>query len=317
MSKKSDTYQCLSLTREWLSFFKDKHITAAIDSMGLTDGAIRQFYANDLKTSWTESDFSIYLHSNEIKKDSLEGVWGSDSGIYKIGIVRSDNKEDSSFVAFITEADSIYWMPQHIKFEIKKTGKGYQTKYFRSKDHSYVYPILQKELDTLNFGVYRKWFKNPKEKIEQVTSKAIVDLSPKFKIIDQQTALFSFASLNYVRTVDTLIKQNEIFLRNIKHLIIDLRNNAGGSVLVYEKIIPYLYTNPILKEGDMVLATVDNIKGGYSNMHPELSDSLQSYFKDRIAKLNAHQGELYKLYPIDTLEYSSLKKNIPNVFPFQ
>jgi Peptidase family S41 len=312
VAKKSDQYECSSILREWLGFFKDKHMIAGIDATGFPEDSIRKFYENDKKVSWTEADLSHYLSVNKDKVDDIEGIWLSDTGTYRIGIVRSNDKKEHSFVGFIIKADSIYWMPGQIKFEIVKTEKGYQTKNFRSKDHSYMHPGLLKNGDTLSFGTYGRWYKNQKNKSGQTTAtKKNTDPAPRFTVLDDKTSMFSlasFASLDYIKIMDTLIKKNETILKNTKHLIIDLRNNAGGSVLVYEKLMPYLYTNPILKEGGMVLATDDNITYGYSNKHTELSDSLQQYFKERLAKLKAHKGELYPIYPVDTIKYPATLK---------
>ncbi|MCZ4224444.1 S41 family peptidase [Pedobacter rhodius] len=310
VAKVSDRYRCSFVMREWLAFFKDKHMTAGIDATGFPADSIRKFYVDDKKVSWGETDFNNYLSSNKGKTDSIEGIWGNTAGGYRVGIIR-DAKNKNSFLAFTITADNIYWMPQQVKFEVQKKKAAYQTKYFRSKDHSYVYPTLYKNGDTLDFGTYGKWVKNPAEVPAQAINKKTPDLSPKFKVVDEKTALISlpsFASLEYVKVMDTLLKQNEQVLKTTKHLIIDLRNNAGGSVLVYEKLIPYIYTGPILKEGGTVLATKDNIKGGYSNLHPELSDSLQKYFIERLAKLKAHQDHLYTIYPVDTLKLPSVEK---------
>lgn len=312
VAKKSDQYECSSILREWLSFFKDKHMIAGIDATGFPEDSIRKFYTNDKKVPWTESDLSHYLIVNKNKVDDIEGIWLNDTQTYRIGIVRINDKKENSFVGFIIKSDSIYWMPGQIKFEIVKTEKGYQTKVFRTKDHSYVYPALMKNRDTLSFGTYGRWYKNPNNKPRQImAAKKNADPAPRFSVLDDKTSMFSlasFASLDYIKVMDTLIKENETILKNTKHLIIDLRNNAGGSVLVYEKLMPYLYTNPILKEGGLVLATDDNITYGYSNKHTELSDSLQQYFKERLAKLKAHKDQLYTLYPVDTLKYSTIAK---------
>ncbi|MFC3560536.1 S41 family peptidase [Pedobacter jamesrossensis] len=310
VAKVSDKYQCSSLMREWLGFFRDKHMTAGIDATGFSADSIRKFYAADRKVSWSETDFSVYLVSNKKRIDSIEGIWGNTAGGYRVGIIR-DDKNRNSFLAFTITADNIYWMPHQIKFEIQKNLGKYQTKHFRTKDHSYAYPMLYKNRDTLDFGIYGKWVKNPDDLPAKSTNIKTADLSPKFKVLDKEGALLSlpsFASLEFIKVMDTLLKQNEQVLKKTKHLIIDLRNNAGGSVLVYEKLIPYIYTSPIHKEGGMVLATKDNIEGGYSNLHPELSDSLQKYFRERLERLKDHQDRLYTIYPVDTLKLPSVEK---------
>jgi len=74
--------------------------------------------------------------------------------------------------------------------------------------------------------------------------------------------------------------------------------------------MPYLYTKPILKEGGYVLATPENIKdSGYAKEYPETSDSIRNVFKKHLTELKAHQGEMYKLYPMDTIKFKTISKN--------
>ncbi|RZL62062.1 MAG: hypothetical protein EOO93_10635, partial [Pedobacter sp.] len=92
-------------------------------------------------------------------------------------------------------------------------------------------------------------------------------------------------------------------------LIIDIRGNGGGTVLIFRNLMRYIYTKPILTEGGMVLATEDNIKDGYSTEYPQISDSMKLVFKKNLAKLESHKGELFNLYPIDTIKFESILKN--------
>jgi hypothetical protein len=61
--------------------------------------------------------------------------------------------------------------------------------------------------------------------------------------------------------VDSLFAAQKENLSKSSNLIIDLRNNGGGSDDVYSVISPYLYTQPIKGIGVDALATNDNIKG--------------------------------------------------------
>jgi len=308
VADQATSYKCLSLCREWLSFFKDKHISFGMDFDKLNPDSVRKFFAMEEKTNWTENALKSYLGQNKETIDSIEGIWSV--GIYEVGIVK--DKKPDQFLGFILKADSIRWMPQQVKFRLAKKGNQYQTILFAGGDHSEQHPILSKHGDVLDFGIFGKWIKAPKPFLAALPIKEI-DLSPKFRVLDDETAIFempSFGKLDYVAPTATLIKKNENILKNTKHLIVDLRNNSGGSVLVYEKLMPYLYTNPILQEGGYVFATPDNIKdSGYAKEYPETPDSIKNVFKKYLIELKAHEGELYKLYPIDTIKFKTVYKN--------
>jgi C-terminal processing protease CtpA/Prc len=61
--------------------------------------------------------------------------------------------------------------------------------------------------------------------------------------------------------VDSLFTAQKENLTKTSNLIIDLRNNGGGSDDVYSFITPYLYTQPIKGIGVDMWTTPDNIKG--------------------------------------------------------
>jgi hypothetical protein len=308
IADQSNTYQCLSLCREWLSFFKDKHMDFAMDLEGLSPDTVRSIFSKEEKTRWDKNSFASYLHNNKKVLDSIEGIWSY--GIYEVGIIKDNTIKQTEFIGFVLKADSSRWMPQQIKFRIRKTKNNYETVFFRGGDHSINHPVLSKRQDTLDFDIFGKWFRGYHKK-QEIASESI-DLSPKFKVIDNETCLLempSFETLSYVAIVDSIVKANENILKNTKHLIIDLRDNSGGSVFVYKSIMPYIYTNPILTVGGMVLATEDNIKDGYSTEYPEATDSIQKVLKQNLADLKAHQGELYNLYPIDTIKFEKPLEN--------
>ncbi|PWS31799.1 S41 family peptidase [Pedobacter paludis] len=304
----SNPYKCLSLSREWLALFKDKHVNIGIDFDAISPDSIRHFFSREERTTWTHDKFKEYLEKKKNNLDHIEGIWSF--GVYQVGIVRDRTKKNQEFIAFILKADGSRWVPQQIKFRVLKNNSKYSTVFFRGGDHSINNPRLSYKKDTLDFGIFGKWIKGvnkPKETIANNT-----DLSPKFKVLDSQTVLFtmpSFESMSYIKQVDSIVKENESILKNTKHLIIDLRDNGGGSIYVYKSLTPYIYTKPILTVGGMVLATPDNIKDGYSIKYPEASDSIQNVLNQNLIELKKHEGELYNLYPVDTIKYESVLKN--------
>lgn len=303
----SNPYKCLSLGREWLALFKDKHVNIGIDFDAISPDSIRQFFSEEERIEWTQDSFKTYLKKKKNDLDYIEGVWSF--GVYQVGVVRDRSKKNKEFIAFILKADGSRWVPQQVKFRVLKANGTYSTIFFRGGDHSINNPHLSYKRDTLDFEIFGKWIKGISKPQEAIVN---TDLSPKFKILDSETALFtlpSFESMSYIKQVDSLVKENASVLKNTKHLIIDLRDNGGGSVYVYKSLIPYIYTNPIMSVGGMILATPENIKDGYSIKYPEASDSIQNVLNQDLIKLKQHEGELYNLYPVDTIKFETVVKN--------
>ncbi|MCZ4222592.1 S41 family peptidase [Pedobacter rhodius] len=311
-------YQCFPILKKWLSFFKDKHMSISYDDSKFTKEQLINYYAKEEKTDWTDSLFNSYLKKEQADIDSLEGIWKDQAGYYQIGIVKDKNRKNE-FIGFIIKANGSTWGPQQVKLRITKNRGQYRLKVFRAIDHSENQLFLQKVKDTLTFGdgtVTSKWYKNfvPPPKVSSQTANN--ELFPKFKFLDDKTCLFqmpSYASLDNVKVMDSLLKKNALELEKCEHLIIDLRNNYGGSVLSYDKLIPYLYANPILTEGGSVLATEENIRDYYSQIPSNIADSMKTIFEKNVRELKTHLNEIYPLYPVDTITFSKVFKNPKSV----
>ncbi|MBT2559780.1 hypothetical protein J7E50_17810 [Pedobacter sp. ISL-68] len=308
---KAPTYQCLPILKKWLSFFKDKHLGVSYDDSNYSKEQIRTYYAREEKTGWTETIFDTYLKEKTSSLDSLEGIWKDHTGAYQIGIVR-DIKSKNDFIGFIIKADGTRWTPQQVKLRITKKNDRYFLKYFRAVDHSLNPLSFQKIKDTLTLGdgvVTSRWYKNSVDIPQTPSQTRSSDPGPKFTILDDKTCLFSmpsYASLAYVSVMDSIIRKNSDEIAKRDHLIIDLRNNYGGSVLIYDKLIPYIYTNPILTEGASVLATEENIRDYYSQIPSNVPDSMKKIFERNLSNLKLHINELYPLYPVDTVKLTKV-----------
>jgi len=267
--------------------------------------ALRTFFSKEEKTTWHEDKLKAYLDKNKNQTDSIEGIWGNLAQTYKFGIVR-DSLNQNEFIGFFVKADGAVWIPQQVKFRIKKTDEIYKFTSFLARDHSPYPAQLSLNKDTMDLKEIGKFYKNDlPEKSPHSPN------SPQFIKLDDKTSLLTIPSFAFElkNETDSLIIKNTSFLQDTEHLIIDVRNNSGGAANAFGGILPYLYTNPILTESAKVLATDDNIKDGYERIFNLVSGDTKESYRKKIIELKAHRGELYLLYPTDTIKYTSqLKK---------
>lgn len=109
------------------------------------------------------------------------------------------------------------------------------------------------------------------------------------------------------KEIDSLLAKNNDLISKTENLIIDLRNNGGGSDASYNKIIPYLYTNPIRSLGVQYLSTELNNKRMNEFINsPDWSEDDKKWAKEGLEKLNKHIGEFVNfeddIVSIDTLD---------------
>ncbi|NTE03273.1 hypothetical protein G6M26_42190 [Agrobacterium tumefaciens] len=296
VSNRSNAYQCLSLCREWLDFFKDKHIDFGMDFSKISPDTVRAFFADEEKTSWSENTFKSYLQQNNMKLDSIEGIWSY--GIYEVGIVKDQTKKSIEFIGFVIKADSSRCQ--------------YKTVYFSGGDHSVNFPKLIMQKDLLDFGFFGKW-KKEERKTKSISPAKIIppNLGASFKVLDEETSMLTLPSfdIKYKNGIDSIIDNNKDCLMKTKHLIVDVRDNPGGTTGSFEKLIPYIYTNPIYVDGGIVLATEDNIRDCYEKDFSVSSIAIRNKIKNNNKKLRAHLGEFVLLYKPETIKLSKTLKH--------
>lgn len=305
LASNAGKYDCLAVCNEWLAYFKDQHLGAGIslEKGPGSDDEKRAFFKDAEKTHWTKEKLEQYLSKH--KTDSIEGIWYTRTLI--VGVVKDEQRSGNEFIGFMIKADSVNWMPQQVKLRVVKKNNDYLVSYYRSSNHSPVKVTANLRKDTLSFDDYGKFYKGGYPKLNIQTT----NQNPSFSVLDQETALLTLPSffIQHKAAVDSLLNLYKAKLEKTKHLIIDLRKNEGGSVYVFEKLIPYLYTNPILTEKVEVLATADNIRDAYEKEYPYFTDSMKISAKENVRQLKLHLNEYYPLYPAREIVFTEVMPN--------
>jgi C-terminal processing protease CtpA/Prc len=92
--------------------------------------------------------------------------------------------------------------------------------------------------------------------------------------------------------INSLFASNKDNLSKTSNLILDLRNNGGGSDDVYYTISPYLYTQPIKGIGVDMLASNDNIKGWELMLQePNLPSENKAVYQKMVDKLKLNLNQ--------------------------
>jgi len=91
---------------------------------------------------------------------------------------------------------------------------------------------------------------------------AKVDKNPSFEVINNHAVLLTVPSfkISFKDSIDTLIKTHHDAIISAELLIIDVRNNGGGSDASYEHLVPYFYTHPVVQHSAEFRASKDNIE---------------------------------------------------------
>ena len=278
---------CILIISEYLDLFKSHHI-----------GFYPNFDAQKIDTDFVNHR-PIYTLKDE-KLNALkqstgwEGIYYfvHDSS-YKIAVIR-DPSPLHDYIGVIVDSKLPTWKKGMIKMEGKlmddSTLKGLL--YMRNHRPKIEWFGLH-DNHTMISGDWRRegTIKNIKTPTPfENNNVQIIDA----KSLSQKTFYIKIGTfdIDYKSTIDSILNENESLLKSTPNLILDLRNNDGGSDNSWGSLIPYFYTNPIKYIGVDLLASESNIAGWKKYLEDKnLSKETRCEIENKIAKMEAQKGK--------------------------
>ncbi|MEO3403117.1 S41 family peptidase [Mucilaginibacter sp. CAU 1740] len=278
---------CVDILTEYLSFFRKAHYSMSANNPEVT-GA-------DHTGAWPE----IKLTEEEVRKSAEQGnpsdytgIWGT--GAYRIAIV----KNAEGYKGVILSAGTGKWKPGQVKLEISANGSGkfYMGNYSTVK---FDQPLLIGK-NTVKLGyVYlsRIYPVIPESESVALYAREISTDTPFLQELSKETVLLRVPSFDEGQRplIDSLIASNYTLLTTKKNLIIDIRNNGGGSDISYSKITPLLYTNPIRSTNVELFSTPLNNQRMADYLKLDLSERSRNQVNAALEQLNSHLGQFVNL----------------------
>jgi hypothetical protein len=294
--------KCIEALDEWLKFFRKGHVwidfvagETSKTSNSVDKEKIKAQYKDWEKFKYNESDFRNYV--SKLKEPTLEGIWKS-SPNYTIGI----KKTGSEYIGFIINADGIYWSKDQVKFRIKESGKELNGIYYMLNHSSMELKdirLLGNNYLQFDNGVWERLNPVfPRDKELDTYFRFMETRLPQFEKLNATTAILRIPSFDesFRKNIDSLVLANKKIITSTENLIIDLRNNGGGSDGSFSELIPLIYTDPIRTIGVEYLSTPLNNKRMEEFLNdPDSSDEDKRWIKEALTKLNANIGKFVSL----------------------
>ena len=292
----TDLGECADVIYDWLTFFRKGHfyIDVIQNTNEVTETTINN-NENWEKYPITEEEFNKYLSKGKL--ESFEGIWKTDP--YTIGII----KTKSGYTGFILDGGNTPWQKYEVKFklDVTKPNKYEGTFYLRNYKGYKLNDIIQLGENTLQFdGIFLERETPRFKDTKQIKSylELIKANRPLMQQYSDSTLVLRIPSFShsFKREIDSLIAANHNKIISTPNLIIDIRNNGGGSDGSYSEIIPYLYTNPIRVVGMELLSTPLNNKRMESYMDdPDITKKDKKELQKSLKILNENLGKFVNL----------------------
>lgn len=282
--------ECQNLMNDWLSFFRKGHIGVSLNNHKKVK-TIETLYDT---LNINKKDFIDYLEKKQIYK--FEGVWEIDS-FYTVGIIvdNSSKVKEKDFVrkyiGFIINSNTSSWSTNQIKLEIFKSQRdsSYMMKYYTG-DHTLQrfnnVELIGNNYIKSGFIFLERSFPKQTNPISKLELKSIKNQFPFTSEISNNTMYLRIPTFNiqHKKLIDSIIVSNFDRFTSHKNLIIDIRNNGGGSDLSYQNILPLLYTNPIKIVQLEYLSTELNLRPLLNIVNDSTSDKETKEFCKKLSK---------------------------------
>lgn len=240
--------QCYFIINQWMSYFNDNHLQSAINME-----AIEKIDPLKLQSDFPieKIDVSDKLLKKIEKAKGIEGVYSKKGESFSIALFENKNSFRDYVAVVIKSTDSTFENGSVLAELKEKSANEYFLLY--NSAHMLAFATIKPKNGELISG----FVKNGKEIVDNQ------NYNFETKFLNENTLYFNIPSFSWEAKpmVDSLFAAQKENLSKSANLIIDLRNNGGGSDDVYGVISPYLYTQPIKGIGVDALASNDNIKG--------------------------------------------------------
>lgn len=278
---------CLLIINKYLGIFKSHHL-----------GFYFTFDPSKTDTNFVNHRPLFQVTDKEIERLStsktFEGIYYfSFDTSYKIAVIK-DPTPLHDYVGVIIESKIPTWKKGMIKLEGKLVNDSLITGLLYMRNHR---PKLE------GFSL---WGDNNMLSGDWVRAGALKKEFPKsastekhYSTIDAEqlttnTLYIKIGSFDagYKPQIDSLLQANDITLNSTSNLILDLRDNSGGSDDSWSGLIAYLYTQPINSIGADLLATETTISAYKKFLENEkLSKQTVADINNKIAKMEHAKGQ--------------------------
>ncbi|WP_461136354.1 S41 family peptidase [Spirosoma lituiforme] len=290
----SDT-ACMTLLKRYKAFFRDGHFQVSLRS-STTEPAIPL-----RRITLLEADIQRQLLERKEKRSPIEGIWETPDHGYKIAIV-PDPEKNGSLVGVILTAANTNWKPGTVKMELTPTKASTFDAHYRNAAFDDQVVQLTQRGNFFDIGGYGTWIRLFPQTItaleRQTYERAQQPLE--FRQINPQVTYLRVNTFNVPKSeVDSMVLANGSALARSPLLIIDIRNNAGGSNSSFTPLLRLMNTDNFQDTHSYMRTSPDNIAAEEAMVARARAgkwdvDSVLNAWAGQVAQAKQHPDQLYR-----------------------
>jgi Peptidase family S41 len=273
----SSPAQMEALLGEWIAFFKDGHLRVNRNT-DINGDAPNTAPNVERPQAWSDAAVLRRLSQLGRTRSPVEGIWRINDDRYRVAVLRDEPATKAGagagagavsppqkFQAVVLGTTATNWRPGQIKASLVRQASGAFALVYRLGNHAEL--DLQGKLvanDALlsldkGLGAWTREWPAARDPDEAARLFPVEELF--LRRLSATTLWLRIPDFNDRRaaTVKALLADNAEVLNTTPNLVLDLRNNGGGSDHVYAPLLPLAYTRPIYSIGIELRASADNI----------------------------------------------------------
>ncbi len=281
--------ECFKILVHYVKFFRDNHSTIRNNNK-----AVNENDANSLKEFFTSEDYltgeTYELKDSEIKQypaDDIRGIYQTADAAYTIAIVPNKGVL-RTHIGVIIESRSPLWKKGQIKLELNANKKGGYEAFSYLRNHSLNYSPNFELKDGILGDV---WFKT--DLPNKVSQNVNVSNEMTFKVLNDNIGYLHIPTFSGSQTakIAEFYKRFEPEIAKMSYLIIDVRNNGGGSDGNVLPLLKYIYTKPFQEDTVELYVTEGTIKAWEKQYEINAKDKVNfseiemKFAKDRLERM--------------------------------
>jgi Peptidase family S41 len=249
---------CFKLLTYYVEYFKDNHsgIEMLPEPVNEKDPqSLNAFLGSATFQSRETASFNEAVARRQ-PIDAIEGVYQTADSAYTIAVIPSKGPL-RDYIGVIVASKTPLWKRGQVKIELKRKLANRFDVFTYRRNHSLMfYPAMEFSEGRLG----NEWFKEGFQK--KISYSINVTNNISFQEINDSVNYLRIPSFsgNLYATLDSVYKATSPKIMAKPQLIIDVRNNGGGSDRNVRPLLPYIYTRPFKDDVVDLYVTADNIK---------------------------------------------------------
>lgn len=278
ISSKND---CAKYLVYYIEVFNDNHTYLRIPANAKVDESDGKQVAKFLESELFKNRETYKLKLKNLVKTTLNdvrGIYETADSSYKVAVVESKN-QFRDYIGVIIDSKSKLWKKGQVKFELKKKKENLYEGFFYSRYHSLIY----KTVVPFNDGILSdNWFKS--EIQNKVNHSLNFNRKTKFEVKGDFAYLrIPTFSGNSFKELSKLYKESAAEIHKTPYLIIDVRNNGGGSDTNVRPLIDFFYSKPMVFKEKLEVFAGKKVKELYKSSFADVMKEREKVSPETIA----------------------------------